>query len=379
MALRRLKKILSPSKNRPESPHGNTTPTHSVVTTNVYPMDRIDSSTRFSGTTGGNSTAQTHGLATAAVPLSDPAVLHTSGSAAGALSGAPPGDADSSDANSDAGANGDVRKYFEAFRILIMGRANAGKTTILQRVCATTEQPEIFDGNGNKINMEVIEGSIERGEHSIENGLIFSSNPGFIFHDSCGFEAGSVDEFNKMKDFVLDRATTSHLKKRIHAIWYCIPVTDYNRPIVAAEIKFFQECDTKKVPVLVLLTKLDTLASNAYNELKNEGCSKERARELRKSELGRTQFPPKNYVQLTNMHENNADSRSLLEMTATALDEVALQLLLVSTQQTNLHLCVEWAVKMLSVHRIVQWHWRGYSFCGFHIPSIWWVVLSEII
>ena len=73
------------------------------------------------------------------------------------------------------------RKYFEAFRILIMGRANAGKTTILQRVCATTEQPEIFDGNGNKvcyspamvlgtslipdiqINMEVIEGSIEVG------------------------------------------------------------------------------------------------------------------------------------------------------------------------------------------------------------------------
>ena len=68
------------------------------------------------------------------------------------------------------------------------------------------------------------------------------------------------------------------------------------------------------VPVLVLLTKLDTLASNAYNELKNEGCSKERARELRseyaqqmlerlqvqiESELGRTQFPPKNYVQLT--------------------------------------------------------------------------------
>ena len=46
------------------------------------------------------------------------------------------------------------------------------------------------------------------------------------------------------------------------------------------------------------------------------------------------------------MHENNADCRSLLEMTATALDEVALQLLLVSTQQTNLHLCIEWAVKM---------------------------------
>jgi GTPase SAR1 family protein len=37
------------------------------------------------------------------------------------------------------------------FRVLVMGRANAGKTTILQRVCNTTEDPEICDGNGNKV------------------------------------------------------------------------------------------------------------------------------------------------------------------------------------------------------------------------------------
>jgi len=30
------------------------------------------------------------------------------------------------------------------FRVLIIGRANAGKTTILQRVCDTTESPEIY-------------------------------------------------------------------------------------------------------------------------------------------------------------------------------------------------------------------------------------------
>ncbi|KIK13736.1 hypothetical protein PISMIDRAFT_688430, partial [Pisolithus microcarpus 441] len=37
------------------------------------------------------------------------------------------------------------------FRILVMGRANAGKTTILQRVCNTTDQPEIFNGKGEKV------------------------------------------------------------------------------------------------------------------------------------------------------------------------------------------------------------------------------------
>jgi GTP-binding protein EngB required for normal cell division len=30
------------------------------------------------------------------------------------------------------------------FRILIIGRANAGKTSILQRVCDTTESPQIY-------------------------------------------------------------------------------------------------------------------------------------------------------------------------------------------------------------------------------------------
>jgi len=33
------------------------------------------------------------------------------------------------------------------FRVLIIGRANAGKTSILQRVCDTTESPEIYRRN----------------------------------------------------------------------------------------------------------------------------------------------------------------------------------------------------------------------------------------
>jgi GTPase SAR1 family protein len=33
------------------------------------------------------------------------------------------------------------------FRVLIVGRANAGKTTILQRVCETTESPTVYRGN----------------------------------------------------------------------------------------------------------------------------------------------------------------------------------------------------------------------------------------
>jgi septin family protein len=46
----------------------------------------------------------------------------------------------------------DVRRKFRRFRILVVGRANAGKTALLQKVCNTTENPEIFDGKGRKVN-----------------------------------------------------------------------------------------------------------------------------------------------------------------------------------------------------------------------------------
>ena len=48
-----------------------------------------------------------------------------------------------------------LREKFGRFRILIVGRANAGKTTILQRICNTTETPEIYDGKGNKVLIQV--------------------------------------------------------------------------------------------------------------------------------------------------------------------------------------------------------------------------------
>ena len=41
----------------------------------------------------------------------------------------------------------DLREKYTRFRILVIGRANAGKTTLLQRVCNTDEDPCIYDEN----------------------------------------------------------------------------------------------------------------------------------------------------------------------------------------------------------------------------------------
>jgi antirestriction protein len=95
----------------------------------------------------------------------------------------------------------------------------------------------------------------QRGEHEITNQLVFKSNPGYIFHDSRGFETGSVDEIERVKTFIAERVKTNKLSKQIHAIWcvvnaqssvessqvdfrYCLP-TDTNRPVTRAEEDFF--------------------------------------------------------------------------------------------------------------------------------------------
>ena len=47
----------------------------------------------------------------------------------------------------------DLRAKYTHFRILVIGRANAGKTTLLQRVCNTTEDPCIYDDNKNLVSV----------------------------------------------------------------------------------------------------------------------------------------------------------------------------------------------------------------------------------
>ena len=44
-----------------------------------------------------------------------------------------------------------LMEKFGRFRVLIIGRANAGKTTVLQRICNSTEDPEIYNDKGEKV------------------------------------------------------------------------------------------------------------------------------------------------------------------------------------------------------------------------------------
>ncbi|KAJ6533506.1 hypothetical protein B0H19DRAFT_964886 [Mycena capillaripes] len=241
----------------------------------------------------------------------------------------------------------DLRSKCPHFRVLIIGRANAGKTTLLKKVCNSIDDPQIFSPSGRK-----------RGLHDIENQLIFKSNPQFIFHDSRGFESGSIDEAKKVKDFIARRAGSNRLSEHLHAIWYCFP-TDTNRPLLKADEDFFDTNVPGKVPLIAIFTKFDGLLTKAFNRLKANGASRMEAKNLQAhraqeilntdfiAPLMSTKFCPSAYVRLDDMRKETSNCMDLIEKTANALTDDTLKLLFVSVQQNNIDLCIQFAVKAL--------------------------------
>ncbi|KAF8126033.1 hypothetical protein EV363DRAFT_1175093 [Boletus edulis] len=255
-----------------------------------------------------------------------------------------------------------LREQFVRFRILIGGRANAGKTTILRGICNSTENPEIYDGDGNKVWISFVKGSMGRGIHNVENELIFRSNNKLVLHDSQGFEAGREDEFSRIQKFIKDRAMTTILKKRLHAIWYCIPMDELERAIQCSEEKFFNECDPGNVPVIVVFTKFDALLPQAMAKLApadrrlppQERVSK--AKPLVEGvfnkaniwgRLTRMKYAPRFCVRMECMDRSSEGCSKLLEATTAALNKTVLRMLLISAQEVNIALCVRYAVQHL--------------------------------
>jgi hypothetical protein len=54
--------------------------------------------------------------------------------------------------------------------------------------------------------------------------MVFASNPNFVFHDSRGFESGSVGEIEKVVAFIKVRAQAPSLSDQLHAIWFGLVV-----------------------------------------------------------------------------------------------------------------------------------------------------------
>ncbi|KIJ25859.1 hypothetical protein M422DRAFT_273142 [Sphaerobolus stellatus SS14] len=256
----------------------------------------------------------------------------------------------------------DIRRRVKCFRVLILGRANAGKTTILHKVCNTTEQPEIFDTRGQKASaLYLDDGNLGakscRGAHNINCEMIFKSNTGFIFHDSCGFEAGGYAELQAVKNFIAQRAREKKLSEQLHVIWCCIPM-DNPRPITVTEHSFFSTVGTGKVPVVVVFTKMDALDTKEWMKIKKEmtlplGDAMDQARKnslsiakrIYSEQLCTMKYQPKGSVYMRDMNQDNTQCTDLLQETVSVLDDSNLRHILVSTQQISIEIRINYALK----------------------------------
>ncbi|KAF9460892.1 GTP-binding protein [Collybia nuda] len=252
----------------------------------------------------------------------------------------------------------ELARKAKRFRILIIGRTNAGKTTILKKFCDSTDEPEIYNNKGEKIDRSTIEPTTKRGIHDINNEMIFQSNPGFIFHDSRGFEAGGSDELQKVKKFMFQQSLSGKLVDQVHVIWYCIPLDD-SRPFQHAEKQFFSEVGTGKVPIVVVFTKCEALEHEAVNVLEEQGYSFKDAvkgsadyakKHLQTAhlKLQNYKYQPQGYVYLQEMDKPNTSCKTLAECTADVLNSSNLQAIFVSTQQVSIELSVCYAMRSVA-------------------------------
>ncbi|KAG2115651.1 GTP-binding protein, partial [Suillus cothurnatus] len=238
--------------------------------------------------------------------------------------------------------------------ILIIGRANAGKTTILQRVCNTQENPDIYNSDGEKVVENQIDPTVsQHGVHDIENEMVFRNNPGFVFYNSCGFEAGGQSEFDKVK------ALSQGLS------WKWKSSSSLSVTLEAVSLRICRGAlsthSQSSVAVIVLFTKFDALYDNEFAELISKGVSRKDAEALALQHANKAfangpqlkllynrkgnQHPPRCHICLPDMDKDNADCRPLIELTAETLDNDVLKKMFVSTQQITLEVCMRYAIE----------------------------------
>ncbi|KAF8502139.1 hypothetical protein F5888DRAFT_1918820 [Russula emetica] len=115
----------------------------------------------------------------------------------------------------------------------------------------------------------------------IDYEITYPSSPRFVFHDSCGIEAGAESGCHGMEareghdpdhlrieyilKFVNDRAQQKCLGDQLHAIWFCMPMDTPRVPSDKLELAFLEKLNSK-VPVIAVLTKYEALVDRMKSE-----------------------------------------------------------------------------------------------------------------
>ena len=141
----------------------------------------------------------------------------------------------------------------------------------------------------------------QRGEHIIDDELVFSNHTGYIFHDSRGIESGGTEELETLKEFIRRKCGEKRLRDRLHAIWLVLlfsclqqlmvmvsgTVSQWmaiDRGLIWSFMRRFAQTRTVRhykrswwyvlkhfeVPVIVVFTKYDQFLRNVQMDLSDD-------------------------------------------------------------------------------------------------------------
>ncbi|KAJ7487979.1 hypothetical protein FB451DRAFT_1025474 [Mycena latifolia] len=243
----------------------------------------------------------------------------------------------------------EIKERCPRFQILVIGRRNAGKTTILKKMCGSDGSDlEIINVNWGKVASSTT--MPQRGMSDIENEITFKSNPLFVFHDSRGIEAGAEHEQNSplstkyLWNFLEKRSKETRIRDQVHAIWFCIPMDNPRAPSAEFELAFFNA----KLPVIAVFTKFESLIDEAYDNLPEDDDSSDAERDKEACNVAQskfeatvlkaiqsTKYPPNQLVQLQNLHETATECVALTEKTYAAIQDETLSDLFALVQKKS--------------------------------------------
>ncbi|KAJ7060151.1 hypothetical protein C8F01DRAFT_1144166 [Mycena amicta] len=131
------------------------------------------------------------------------------------------------------------------FRVLVVGQAGTGKTSLLTHSFGITRQ---------SISHR------ERGQADIDQELTSAENPHLVFHDSRGIEDTADETLAAVEDF-LEKRSEMNARHQVHMLWLCvqIPYTNQENPFKEGDTELLKIAMSHSIPVVLVFTKLDLL------------------------------------------------------------------------------------------------------------------------